>query len=100
MSEEADRTPPGIAQSGRAVSRVTQVTGSNPVIGWCFSVSFILVDKTMELTQALYAEMPNGKVIPIDWVSYERLKAFGWKHRIQTETQAVLHSLKYLKKGK
>ncbi len=48
--------------------------------------------------QLYYAEMPNGQVVPINWVQYEQLKAFGWVHRIMTETQAVLHSLKYLKR--
>ena len=45
-----------------------------------------------------YAEMPNGQVVPCDWVQYEQLKAFGWGHRILTDKQAVLHNLKYLKR--
>lgn len=47
---------------------------------------------------AYYAEMPDGSVVPCNWVQYEQLKAFGWVHRILTENQAVLHKLK--RKGK
>jgi len=49
---------------------------------------------------AYYVEMANGDVVPCNWVQYEQLKGFGWVHRILTENQAVLHNLKFLRKGK
>ncbi len=48
--------------------------------------------------QSLYAELPDGKVVPCNWVQYEQLKAFGWVHRILTENQAVLHNIRKGKK--
>ncbi len=45
-----------------------------------------------------YAEMADGSVVPCNWVQYEQLKAFGWVHRILTESQAILYKLP--KKGK
>ena len=47
-----------------------------------------------------YVEMRDGSVVPCNWVQYEQLKAFGCVHRILTENQAVLHNLKFIRKGK
>ena len=47
-----------------------------------------------------YVEAPNGQVLQCDWLQYEQFKAMGYVHRILTENQAVLHKLKYLRKGK
>jgi hypothetical protein len=47
-----------------------------------------------------YVEAPNGQVLPCNWLQYEQLKAMGYVHRILTTNQAVLHKLKYLRKGK
>ena len=44
-----------------------------------------------------YVEI-NGNVVPCNWVQYEQLKAFGWVHRILTESQAVLHKVGKKKK--
>ena len=47
-----------------------------------------------------YVEAPNGQVLQCNWLQYEQLKAMGYVHRILTANQAVLHHLKYLRKGK
>ena len=47
-----------------------------------------------------YAELEDGRVVPCNWLQYEQLKAMGYVHRILTANQAVLHKLKYLRKGK
>ena len=52
------------------------------------------ISTACDAKQSLYAELPDGKVVPCNWVQYEQLKAFGWVHRILTENQAVLHNIR------
>lgn len=47
-----------------------------------------------------YIQTPNGQVLPCNWVQYEQFKAVGYVHRVLTANVAVLHHLKYLRKGK
>ncbi len=56
------------------------------------------VSTACDAKQSLYAEMADGSVVPCNWEQYEKLKAFGWVHRILTESQAILYKLP--KKGK